>query len=223
MKLAIFDLDGTLLDTIADLAAATNFALAHYGLPTHKEEEYKFFVGNGINKMFERALPEDKRNEEYITKLRSQFVPYYDVHNSDLSRPYPGMVELLKELQRNNIAIGVASNKYQEAAVKLVLQFFPGIDFSLILGQREGVPSKPDPTIAYEIIEHTGIAKEDTVYIGDSCVDMQTGKNAGVTTVGVSWGFRPKSELESYSPDFIADNADELRKYLLGDQFKLIS
>lgn len=223
MKLAIFDLDGTLLDTIADLAAATNFALAHYGLPTHKEEEYKFFVGNGINKMFERALPEDKRNEEYITKLRSQFVPYYDVHNSDLSRPYPGMVELLKELQRNNIAIGVASNKYQEAAVKLVLQFFPGIDFSLILGQREGVPSKPDPTIAYEIIEHTGIAKEYTVYIGDSCVDMQTGKNAGVTTVGVSWGFRPKAELESYSPDFIADNADELRKYLLGDQFKLIS
>lgn len=217
MKLAIFDLDGTLLDTIADLAAATNFALAHYGLPTHKEEEYKFFVGNGINKMFERALPEDKRNEEYITKLRSQFVPYYDVHNSDLSRPYPGMVELLKELQRNNIAIGVASNKYQEAAVKLVLQFFPGVDFSLILGQREGVPSKPDPTIAYEIIEHTGIAKEDTVYIGDSCVDMQTGKNAGVTTVGVSWGFRPKAELESYGPDFIADNADELRKYLLGD------
>lgn len=217
MKLAIFDLDGTLLDTIADLAAATNFALAHYGLPTHEEEEYKFFVGNGINKMFERALPEDKRNEEYITKLRSQFVPYYDVHNSDLSRPYPGMVELLKELQRNNIAIGVASNKYQEAAVKLVLQFFPGVDFSLILGQREGVPSKPDPTIAYEIIEHTGIAKEDTVYIGDSCVDMQTGKNAGVTTVGVSWGFRPKAELESYGPDFIADNADELRKYLLGD------
>lgn len=217
MKLAIFDLDGTLLDTIADLAAATNFALAHYGLPTHKEEEYKFFVGNGINKMLERALPEDKRNEEYITKLRSQFVPYYDVHNSDLSRPYPGMVELLKELQRNNIAIGVASNKYQEAAVKLVLQFFPGIDFALILGQREGVPSKPDPTIAYEIIEHTGIAKEETVYIGDSCVDMQTGKNAGITTVGVSWGFRPKAELESYNPDFIADDTDELRKYLLGD------
>lgn len=216
MKLAIFDLDGTLLDTIADLAAATNFALSQYGLPTHNEEEYKFFVGNGINKMFERALPEDKRNEEYIMKIRSQFVPYYDAHNSDLSRPYPGMVELLNELQKNNIAIGVASNKYQKAAVKLVLQFFPGIDFALILGQREGVPSKPDPTIAYEIIEHTGIAKEETVYIGDSCVDMQTGKNAGVTTVGVSWGFRPKAELESYNPDFIADDADVLRKYLLG-------
>lgn len=216
MKLAIFDLDGTLLDTIADLAAATNFALSQYGLPTHNEEEYKFFVGNGINKMFERALPEDKRNEEYIMKIRSQFVPYYDAHNSDLSRPYPGMVELLNKLQKNNIAIGVASNKYQEAAVKLVLQFFPGIDFALILGQREGVPSKPDPTIAYEIIEHTGIAKEETVYIGDSCVDMQTGKNAGVTTVGVSWGFRPKAELESYNPDFIADDADALRKYLLG-------
>ncbi len=215
MKLAIFDLDGTLLDTIADLAAATNHALSHYGLPTHKEEEYKFFVGNGIDKMFERALPEDKRNQEYIMKLRSQFVPYYDAHNSDLSRPYNGMVELLNELQHNNIAIGVASNKYQEAAVKLVLQFFPGIDFALILGQREGVPSKPDPTIVHEIIAHTGISKEETVYIGDSCVDMQTGKNAGVTTVGVSWGFRPKAELESYNPDFIADDADALRKYLL--------
>ena len=130
---------------------------------------------------------------------------------------------MLDAIVREGIHLAIASNKYQEAAVKLVLQFFPGVDFALILGQREGVPSKPDPTIAYEIIEHTGIAKEDTVYIGDSCVDMQTGKNAGVTTVGVSWGFRPKAELESYSPDFIADNADELRKYLLGDQFKLIS
>ena len=217
MKLVIFDLDGTLLDTIADLAAATNFALTQYGLPTHNEGEYKFFVGNGINKLFERALPEDKRNDEYIMKIRSEFVPYYDAHNSDLSKPYSGMNSLLSDLQKNNIQIAVASNKYQAAAVKLVKQFFPDIDFCEILGQREGVPSKPDPTIVNEISEHAGICKKEIVYVGDSCVDMETGKNAGVKTVGVSWGFRPRTELEAYKPDFIADDAASLRKYLLGE------
>ncbi|WP_300762560.1 HAD family hydrolase [uncultured Bacteroides sp.] len=216
MKLVIFDLDGTLLNTIADLATATNVALEHYGLPTHKEDEYKFFVGNGINKLFERALPEDKRNEEYVMKIRSIFVPYYDAHNSDLSRPYQGINELLLDLQNAGIKIAVASNKYQAAAVKLVKEFFPDINFAEILGQRDGVPSKPDPTIVNEITEHTGISKKDTVYVGDSCVDMQTGKNADVTTVGVSWGFRPKAELKSYNPDFIADDAMMLHKYLLG-------
>lgn len=216
MKLVIFDLDGTLLNTIADLAASTNFALSHYGFPTHKEEEYKFFVGNGINKLFERALPEGQRDEENVMKIRSQFVPYYDAHNADLSKPYPGMNELLRELQEAGMKIAVASNKYQAAAVKLVKQFFPDIDFAAILGQRDGVPSKPDPTIVNEISGLSGIGKKDIVYIGDSCVDMETGKNAGVRTVGVSWGFRPKAELETYNPDFIADDASMLNKYLLG-------
>lgn len=215
MKLVIFDLDGTLLNTIADLAAATNYALKQYGLPTHNEEEYKFFVGNGINKLFERALPEDKRNDEYVMKIRSEFVPYYDAHNSDLSKPYPGMNSLLAELQKNNIQIAVASNKYQAAAVKLVKHYFPEINFCEILGQREGVPSKPDPTIVNEISEHAGISKKEIVYVGDSCVDMETGKNAGVKTVGVSWGFRPRTELEAYKPDFIANDAKELKGFLL--------
>ena len=206
MKLVIFDLDGTLLNTIADLAAATNYALEKYGLPTHNEEEYKFFVGNGINKLFERALPEDKRNDEYIMKIRSEFVPYYDAHNSDLSRPYPGISSLLADLQEKNIQVAVASNKYQAAAVKLVRQYFPDINFCEILGQRDGVPSKP---------EHAGICKDEIVYVGDSCVDMETGKNAGVKTVGVSWGFRPRTELEAYKPDFIADDAKELKNFLL--------
>ena len=231
MKLVIFDLDGTLLNTIADLAAATNYALEKYGLPTHNEEEYKFFVGNGINKLFERALPEDKRNDEYIMKIRSEFVPYYDAHNSDLSRPYPGISSLLADLQEKNIQVAVASNKYQAAAVKLVRQYFPDIyqaaavklvrqyfpdiNFCEILGQRDGVPSKPDPTIVNEISEHAGICKDEIVYVGDSCVDMETGKNAGVKTVGVSWGFRPRTELEAYKPDFIADDAKELKNFLL--------
>ena len=148
-------------------------------------------------------------------KIRSEFVPYYDAHNSDLSKPYPGMNSLLADLQKNNIQIAVASNKYQAAAVKLVRQYFPDINFCEILGQRDGVPSKPDPTIVNEISEHAGICKEEIVYVGDSCVDMETGKNAGVKTVGVSWGFRPRTELEAYQPDFIADDAKELKSFLL--------
>lgn len=217
MRLVIFDLDGTLLNTIADLAAATNYALKQYGLPMHNEEEYKLFVGNGINKLFECALPEDKRNDEYVMKIRSEFLPYYDAHNSDLSKPYPEMNSLLADLQGKNIQIAVASNKYQAATVKLVKQYFPDINFCEILGQREGVPSKPNPTIVNEISEHSGICKEEIIYVGDSCVDMETGKNAGVRTVGVSWGFRPRTELEAYKPDFIADDAVSLHKYLFGE------
>ena len=213
-KLIIFDLDGTLLNTIADLAAATNFALKHFGYPVHDEKEYNFFVGNGINKLFERALPSEARTEENILKIRSKFVPYYDIHNADLSKPYSGITELLNELQNKGISVAVASNKYQSAATKLVKQFFPEIEFSAILGQREGIPSKPNPTIINDIIGITGVSRENIAYIGDSCVDMETGRNASVTTIGVSWGFRPRKELEAYNPDFIADNCNELKKYL---------
>ena len=146
-KLVIFDLDGTLLNTIADLAAATNQALQYYGYPTHETEAYRFFVGNGINKLFERALPEGERTEENVLKIRSQFIPYYDEHNADLSRPYPGISELLKTLQQQGIMIAVASNKYQAATRKLIAHYFPEINFVEVLGQREGIPAKPDPSI----------------------------------------------------------------------------
>lgn len=213
-KIIIFDLDGTLLDTIADLATATNQALSLFGYPTHETDAYRFFVGNGINKLFERALPEGARSEENILKIRSEFIPFYNLHNADLSRPYPGIPTLLKTLQEKGMKIAVASNKYQEATRKLVHQFFPEIDFTEILGQREGVPSKPHPHIVFEIMEKARVTPLETVYVGDSCVDMQTGKNAGVTTIGVSWGFRPRAELESYQPDFIADRSADILLYL---------
>ncbi|WP_300725055.1 HAD family hydrolase [uncultured Bacteroides sp.] len=213
-KLAIFDLDGTLLDTIADLAASTNYALSACGYPTHETDAYRFFVGNGINKLFERALPKPERNEGNVLKIRSLFVPYYNIHNADLSRPYPGITEVLEKLQQNGIKLAVASNKYQEATYKLIKQYFPDIDFIEIFGQREGVPVKPDPSVIFEIMEKAGAGKEETIYIGDSCVDMQTGINAGVTTVGVSWGFRPRTELESYHPQYIADRTEELLDYI---------
>lgn len=209
-KLVIFDLDGTLLNTIADLAGATNQALQHYGYPTHETEAYRFFVGNGINKLIERALPEGERTEENVLKIRSRFIPYYDEHNADLSRPYPGISELLKTLQQLGIRMAVASNKYQTATRKLVAHYFPGIDFVEVLGQREGIPSKPDPAIVNEIREKAGVEREDILYVGDSNVDMQTAHRAGVTAIGVAWGFRPRAELEALHPAHIIEKAEEL-------------
>jgi phosphoglycolate phosphatase len=211
-KLVIFDLDGTLLNTIADLAQATNQALEQFGFPTHSEEAYNYFVGNGINKLFERALPEEARTEENILKIRSKFVPYYDAHNADFSCPYPGTSELLSALQQKNIAIAVASNKYQEAVEKLVHHFFPQIYFAAILGQREGFPSKPDPAIVHDILRISEIEAKDALYVGDSNVDMQTAHNAGVEVAGVAWGFRPIAELEAYHPDHLIYRADEILK-----------
>ncbi len=213
-KLIIFDLDGTLLNTIADLAAATNQALSYYGYPEHTEDAYRFFVGNGINKLFERALPEKERNESNILKIRSRFIPYYNEHNADLSRPYPGITTVIEQLQNAGKLLAVASNKYQEATTKLVHLYFPQIRFAKILGQRENIPPKPDPQILFEILNDTGTEKENTLYVGDSCVDMQTGINAGVATCGASWGFRPRKELEDYQPEFIADSAEDLLRYL---------
>lgn len=213
-KLVIFDLDGTLLNTIADLAAATNQALRHFGYPTHETEAYRFFVGNGINKLFERALPDGERTEENILKIRSRFVPYYDEHNADLSRPYPGIPELLSALQKQEIRMAVASNKYQAATRKLISHYFPEINFVEVLGQREGIPAKPDPSIVHDIMRKAEVKNEEVLYVGDSNVDMQTAHHAGVTAIGVAWGFRPRTELEALHPAHILEKAEELLQYL---------
>lgn len=213
-KLAIFDLDGTLLNTIADLAAATNFALSQLGYPTHQTDAYLYFVGNGINKLFERALPEGEKSQENILKTRQLFVPYYDKHNADFSVPYSGIPALLQELQKEGMMLAVASNKYDAATKKLIKQYFPAINFVAVFGQRDQVPTKPDPSVVHEIMQIANVKKEEVVYIGDSGVDMQTGLNAGVCTVGVSWGFRPRQELEAFHPSFIADERTELLHFL---------
>ena len=209
-QLAIFDLDGTLLDTVADLANATNYALSLCGYPTHPTEAYYQFVGNGINMLFFRALPEEARTEESVMRIRSLFVPYYNEHNADDSRPYPGITELLNTLQERGIALAVASNKYQQATHKLVTHFFPHIHFSAIYGQREGIPVKPDPTIVFDILRDTGITRENTMYIGDSGVDMLTARNAEVESIGVTWGFRDEEELCENGACHIVSQADEI-------------
>ena len=213
-KLVIFDLDGTLLDTIADLAESANYALKQLGYPTHNVETIRTFVGNGINKLLERALPLQEQTEEKVMLMRSHFVPYYDAHNADLSSPYPSIVHLLEDLQGQGIMIAVASNKYQEATVKLVKHYFPTINFIEILGQREGINVKPDPSIVFDILKKANVNKEEVLYVGDSGVDMQTAINAGVDVVGVTWGFRPRTELEGFQPMGLIDKAEELLGFI---------
>ena len=210
-KLVIFDLDGTLLNTIADLANSTNYALKVLGYPIHEPDKYNFMVGNGINKLFERALPDGEKTEENVLRVRQEFVPYYDQHNADKSRPYPGVTELLETLQTAGKQLAVASNKYQAATEKLIAHYFPNIKFTAVFGQREGIPVKPDPIIVKEILQIAKVQEEETLYVGDSGVDMQTAINAGVTSCGVTWGFRPRTELESFHPDHIVDNAEEIK------------
>ena len=214
-KLVIFDLDGTLLNTIADLAHSTNYALNKLGYPTHEIEKYNFMVGNGIDKLFERALPEGEKSKENVLRVRKEFVPYYDIHNADDSRPYPGIPELLSYLQDAGIQITVASNKYQAATQKLIDHYFPEIHFIAVFGQREGVKVKPDPTVVFDILEIAKVTKEEVLYVGDSGVDMQTAANAGVTACGVTWGFRPRAELEEFSPQYIVDTAEEIKRLIL--------
>ena len=210
LRLAIFDLDGTLLNTISDLAHSTNYALEKNGFPTHTIESYKRFVGNGINKLFERALPENERTVENIAKVRAVFLPYYDIHNTDFTEPYEGIYELLKELQSRGILLAVASNKYQTATEKLISAIFPDIKFAAVLGQREGIPVKPDPAIVHDIFKITSASPDETIYIGDSGVDMQTASNGGITSIGVTWGFRSREELVTSGACHIVDSAADI-------------
>lgn len=217
-RLIIFDLDGTLLDTREDIANACNHALRMCGCPERRLEEYNMLVGRGIYNLFRGALPEDKRSEDMVMKMKSHFVPYYNAHIDDCTRPYPGIVVMLDKLASRGISFAVASNKYQEGTESLVSKYFGKYDFVRILGQRDGKPIKPDPEIVYEAMAGIpGITPEQTVYCGDSDVDMQTGMNAGVRTVGVTWGFRTREELSAYDPWLLVEKAEEITDALTRD------
>lgn len=213
--LVIFDLDGTLLNTIADLAAAANYALEQSGYPTHSPEAYPYFVGNGVRRLLERVLPEDARTPENVDSMMRHFRTYYDVHMADLTQPYPGIEDMLHELRRNEINVAVASNKYQLAVERLIHQFFPSVEWAAIEGQKEGVPTKPDPSIVFEILSKCPTQKSDVLYVGDSGVDMDTARRAGVTSMGVTWGFRPVYELTEHFADHIAHKPDNITELAL--------
>lgn len=209
-KLVIFDLDGTLLNTIDDLGLSANYALQALGYPTHDLSAYPQMVGNGINKLIERALPEGEKTEENVRRMRSEFIPYYNLHNADRTLPYPGIPELLQNLNERGVLMAVASNKYQQATEKLIAHYFPSIPFAAVLGQRDGVAVKPDPAIVEDILQMTRLEHTDALYVGDSGVDMQTAANANVEACGVTWGFRPRTELESFSPAHIVSSPKEI-------------
>ena len=217
-QLVIFDLDGTLINSIKDLGAATNFALEKNGFPTHPLEAYPMYVGNGVSKLIERALPEDQRNEAMIKKIRADFTTYYDIHNTVFSyipntaeSSFFGLTEeLLEHLPENGIKIAVASNKYDAAAKALVTTLFPSISFAAIEGQKEGVPVKPDPSVVFEILGATQVKKADVLYVGDSGVDMETARRACVDSVGVTWGFRSVDELRANYANHIVNTPEEI-------------
>ncbi|MDR2814689.1 MAG: HAD family hydrolase [Prevotellaceae bacterium] len=215
VNLTIFDLDGTLLNTIVDLANSANYALRANGFPTHPVEAYRRFVGNGVAKLLERTLPEGEKTEENILRVRSAFLAYYREHDTEHSVPYPGIPALLKRLQERNVLVAVASNKYHAATCKLTAHYFPNVSFVKVLGQREGVAPKPDPAIVYEILAAAAVGRRKALYVGDSNVDMQTALNSGVAACGAAWGFRPRAELEAFHPAYMVDRAEEVADIVL--------
>ena len=213
-KLAIFDLDGTLLDTIGDLAEACNYMLSLRNLGSHTREEYAKMVGNGILNLVKRALPEEKRTDEYITAARHDFLEFYTANIDRYTRPYDGIREVLHTLQVDGWSLAVASNKFDEGTQKLVHTIFPDVTFKAIYGNKEGFPLKPDAALVQLIMDECDATAETTIMIGDSGVDIQTAKNSGIRSIGCSWGFRPRTELEEYHADFIVDTPLEILRVL---------
>ena len=213
-KLVIFDLDGTLLNTIDDLGDAANYVMRHYGYPEFTSEEYKYKVGHGIRKLVERALPQEHRTSQEVDEATALFMPYYELHKADKTCPYSGIPQTLMALQMKGVRIAVATNKAQKAVEGLMRYYFPQIHFLATIGQSDRVPAKPDPTIVHEIIRRAGLTKDEVLYVGDSNVDMETARNAGVEACGVTWGFRKREELEAYRPAHIIDKPEQILELL---------
>ena len=210
---AIFDLDGTLLNTLGDLAAAVNAALREKGYPERTIEEVRRFVGNGVKNLIIRALPEGADAAEIDATLGA-FKAYYNDHLSVYTQPYPGIPELLTRLRAAGVRIGVNSNKYDAALQYLCCEHLDGL-YDIAVGEIEGAPKKPSPFAAQRIMQALGCKPEETVYIGDSGVDVQTARNAGIAAVAVAWGFRSREELRAEAPDALADTAEALAEILL--------
>lgn len=213
-RLVVFDLDGTLLNTIGDLAEACNHMLGLRELDLHTCEEYAKMVGNGILRLVERALPEKLRTAEYVAEARQDFVAYYIDHIDCHTHPYEGVREVLHSLQNGGWVLAVASNKFDAGTKALIANIFPEVEFKAIYGNREGFPLKPDAALLELIMKECGATPETTFMVGDSGVDIQTAKNTGVRSIGCSWGFRPRTELEEFGADFIVDNPLEILQIL---------
>lgn len=214
-QLAIFDLDGTLLDTISDLSTACNVALETFGYPLHSEETYKTYVGNGIYKLVERSLPLEARKEENVLRVKEVFDAYYKAHSLDQTKPYVGIINLLKNLKDQGISCGVVTNKAHSYAVELVKLFFGDL-IEHTVGQREGIPTKPHPQGVLEMMMQFKAPHEACIYIGDSNVDMQTAQAAQLKSIGVLWGFRSREELIQSGATYLVENTEQLEAIITG-------
>ena len=213
-KAVIFDLDGTLLNTYEDLANAVNFALEQNGLPTHPAEKYKIFAGNGTDMMITRALPEADRNDEMLDKVRKLYFEYYNAHSGECTKPYDGIVDMLSELKSRGFKLAVVSNKIDFMTRAVVKEYFGDTVFDFVTGQCDGIIPKPDPSMVYKVMEQFGVTADECIFVGDSGVDAETGKNANMFTVGVLWGFRDKKELLECGASTVIPKADELLNYV---------
>ena len=212
-KLVIFDLDGTLLDTLDDLSAAVNYAMEQRGIPQHTRDEYMKMVGHGARNLMSQALPlEHAHDETLIDAVLADFRAYYNTHIDVFTKPFPGMQELIAELHRNDIRLAVASNKFQEGTEHLIKEFFPDIPFVAILGNRPGFPLKPDPEVVGEILHKAGLSQADAVMVGDSDTDMETAANGGITGIAVGWGYRDMKNTPGFT---VAETIEELQNLLI--------
>lgn len=211
IDLAVFDLDGTLVNTILDLGNSVSYALRQYGFPTRTIEEYTNFVGNGTYMLIKRSVPKEFFDDEGVCRsVHKAFSDYYALHYADFSRPYENIREVLGKLKNLGVKLCVLTNKPQRFAMDILHKFFPENTFDIIFGSRDGVPKKPDPTAENEIISLMNSDSQRTVHIGDSDVDVYTAHNAGVKCIGCTWGFRTEESLNLAGADFIAHSPEDL-------------
>lgn len=209
MKGFIFDLDGTLYDSLKDLANSLNIVLKRNNLPEHPLESYKTFVGNGMPKLVERAL---KDTPEHYEAILAEFLDEYALRYDEYSRPYEGILPLLENLSQAGYPLGICTNKQQAYTDKIVEKFYDEIDFVSVIGDRSDGKRKPDPYYPLAIAQAMKLDPQDIYFVGDSDVDMQTAKNAGMIAVGVAWGFRSVTELKEAGADLILDHPSDLLK-----------
>lgn len=208
-RLVIFDLDGTLVDSLKDLADSCNEALSRFGYPTHDVEKYRYFVGDGVPMLIKRALPEKDATEERVAGIKAAFDEIYSRNYNTFTRPYDGMEKLLDDLLENGVKIAVASNKPDEFTQRIVKEMFGG-RFSFVSGKKPEFEKKPAPDIVYHIMDRLEMTKEETLFVGDSSVDMMTAYNAGICSVGCTWGFRTIDELKENHAVHIAEKAHDI-------------
>ena len=209
-KTYIFDLDGTLLNTLGDLAASTNYALRQYGMPEHTIDDVRRFVGNGVGKLIERAIPEGLANPQYEDVLAT-FRKHYMLHSLDTTAPYPGIESLLHSLRSHGCNVAVVSNKFYNATVELCRHFFADT-VEVAIGERENIRRKPAPDTVFEAMRQLGVSGEDTVYVGDSDVDVATARNSGIPCISVLWGFRDKNFLLQHGATTLVEKPEEILK-----------